>query len=150
MSDQMLMIDLPRMRAAVRDEAAFGALVDEWGLDEVRLSLVALSDLIRVELPRRRRFPGERRELLDLQRVVETRVHVVKMEIRDRNRAESATVEAIERKWSAFAEHVAEALYLLDPAALRAIAGPGDAEISAEEWLHLRKQRAARKAARLG
>lgn len=134
-------------RGALRDDA-FDALVQEWGIDEARVAYSALCGRLLQQLADRSRDRDWRKRAVHLQACSAARVHVLNHRIRARNKAESATVEATSRKWSTFAERLAQALYLVDPAALREVVGPGDGAIDAEEWLHERRAAAARKAAR--
>ena len=134
-------------RGALRDDA-FNELVREWGLDEARVAYAGLCGRLNQQLAEGIRDQDWRKRAAHLQGCAASRVRVLNLRIKERNRQESGTVEAVSRKWSTFAERLAVALYLLDPAALREVVGPGDGAIDAEEWLHERKAAAARKAAK--
>jgi hypothetical protein len=142
------LIDGNELREAIRSSDALEALIGTWGLDEVRLAMVETSQQISKQLQLNRdEDPHWRHRAVHMLKRTEALSRVLKLRISERNREESATVEAAERKWAVFAESVARALYLLSPEALRAVPGPDHGDITAEEWLHLRIEQRARKQA---
>lgn len=144
-TDSIIPPDQVRL-GALRDDA-FDALVAEWGLDEARIAYAGLVRRLGQQIAERKDKEWRKRAL-HLQSCGIARGRVLAERIKIRNRAESGTREAVERKWSSFAERLAVALYLIQPSALADIVGPGDGSIDAEEWLHERRAAAARKAAR--
>jgi hypothetical protein len=143
------LIDGSELREAIRSNDALEALIGTWGLDEVRLAIVETSQQISKQLQlNREQDPNWRHRAVHMLKQTEAISRVLKLRISERNREESATVEAATQRWSGFAESVARALYLLSPDALKAIPGPDLGEITAEEWLHLRVEQRARKQAK--
>jgi hypothetical protein len=143
------LIDPDELRRAIFDDAELERLIVAWGLDEVRLAVTDLASLIRMqfETKEEKSRDWKARAGFMLNKTNE-RVRLLRLRVSERNRAETATVDAAHKKWSTFAENVARALYLIDPAALKEIPGPDGAhDITAEEWLHDRVAQRARKQA---
>jgi hypothetical protein len=144
------LIDPDELRRAIFDDDELEHIIDTWGLDEVRLAMTNLASLIlmQFETKEEKSRDWKARAGFMLNKTNE-RVRLLKLRVSERNREETATADAAYKKWGAFAENVARTLYLIDPAALRNIAGPGGAhDITAEEWLHLRLEKRARTAAK--
>ena len=144
--EPVALIPFDEVKAAALRDAPFNAILAEWGMDEVLVAMTNLSASVQRQLHAKKDRDADWRDRAGhLQSCADGRIRALKQSISERNRRESATVEAAHRKYGAFAEELAMKLYLLDPAALRDIHGPGG-HGSAEEWLHARRARAAERA----
>ena len=129
-------------RAAFRDEE-FDALVSAWGVDEVLIGFRALAADLKEQL-RLGGDPEWRRRAGMLSARVDARISVLRADVAERNREETATVNAVTSKWGGFAQRLATALEAVDPYLLDTMQGPGD-DITAAEWLAARREQQARK-----
>lgn len=123
---------------AAQNAQVLEKLVAEWGIDEVHLVMKQLETKMVRDLGAKSRTPAWRAK----QHVMLTAVMVAKVGLRKRIAVRNQQEAADAAIYSKFAERLAEALYLVDPAALEAVEGVGDA--SATEWLHVRVERRAR------
>ena len=131
-------------RAALRD-GAFDSLVSEFGLDEVRIALAGLADSLSAQLDVQTEDAAWRRRVGHLYAKTTSRLRETKMLIKARNKEETRTVEAVEVKWSSFAERLATELYLIAPDVMQRMQGP-NVDSDASSWIVARREQRARKA----
>jgi len=134
------LIDAKDALAAAHDPAKLDQLVNEWGIDEVHLVMKQLEIQMVRDLGAKSESPSWRAR----QHVRLTAVMVAKVGLRKRIAIRTQREQADVALYSQFAERLAQALYLLDPAALESVPGVGDS--SATEWLHTRVERRTRRA----
>lgn len=135
-------------QAALNDDTLQG-LIDTWGLEEVVIGFRALAGDLHGQFSYKGGDREWKKRAGHLFARVNARTAALSAELKRRNREETANVATLEKKWAAFAERVARRAYLIDPAALADIEGPG-ADITAEEWLYARMQQQASKASKRG
>lgn len=144
--EPVALIPFDEVKAAALRDAPFNAILAEWGMDEVLVAMTNLSASLQRQLITKKDRDADWRDRAGhLQSCADGRIRALKQSISERNRRETASVEAAQRKYGDFAEQLAVKLYLADPAALRDIVGPGGYG-TAEDWLHARRAKAAERA----
>ena len=126
----------------------FETLVDRHGIDELYEGYREFATALHLQLQKQGGYPGDkewRKRIARLLTAVNNRAATLRKWIKAANKAETATVDALDRKWREFSWELVTLLHDRDPEALRSVLFPTTSEdgsyITALEWYDIRRKK---------